>query len=122
MVMWTLGKSVISPAQRDPLSLTGTGDLGAQNGKPGSSCTKDCRKCGVCGDGHLDAGEECKLLSWPIPLGIHLGMRTRDRDADMCCKGDLGKDNGKPGASCTVDCKKCGYCGDGHQDAGEECK
>lgn len=33
-------------------------DLGVKlNGAPGSSCTKDCKKCPVCGDGNVDAGE-----------------------------------------------------------------
>lgn len=34
-------------------------DLGPElNGKPGSGCTKDCKKCGFCGDRTVDSGEE----------------------------------------------------------------
>ena len=38
------------------------GDLGDKNGAPGSDCDKYCKKVKhFCGDGYVDAGEECKF-------------------------------------------------------------
>lgn len=71
------------------------GDLGPDNGKPGSECDKHCKKTKpVCGNGKLEKGEEC----------------------------DLGLDNGKPNSGCTKDCKICAVCGNGKVEEGEECK
>lgn len=39
-------------------------DLGPElNGKEGSGCTADCRKCAtpICGDGKVDSGEEVRV-------------------------------------------------------------
>ncbi|KAK4183461.1 hypothetical protein QBC35DRAFT_443328 [Podospora australis] len=66
-------------------------DLGAENGKPGSGCSKECKKVPCCGDGKLEWPEEC----------------------------DLGADNGTPGSGCSKECKKT--CGNGIVDSGEEC-
>jgi len=49
-------------------------------------------QCAVCGNGVVEAPEEC----------------------------DAGEKNGQPGSGCSKDCKKKSYCGDGHVDEGEE--
>jgi hypothetical protein len=70
-------------------------DKGAENGKPGSGCTKDCKTEVLCGNGVLDAGEEC----------------------------DLGPKNGAPNSGCDKNCKKCPIepvCGNGIKEEGEE--
>src|SRR3569833_1416934 len=50
-------------------------------------------QCAVCGNGVVEAPEEC----------------------------DAGDKNGQPGSGCSKDCKKKSYCGAGHVDEGEEC-
>src|SRR3569833_1973520 len=49
-------------------------------------------QCAVCGNGGVEAPEEC----------------------------DAGEKNGQPGSGCSKACKKKSYCGDGHVDEGEE--
>ena len=88
-------------------------DLGPElNGKEGSGCTADCRKCpvAVCGDGKLDQGEEVRELTQSLVLLSNHGQ----------C--DLGAQNGVPGSGCDKSCKTCAVpvCGDGKLDEGEE--
>lgn len=67
------------------------------------TCSFDFSQCARCGDGQLDAGEECD--------GNAFGDRT--------CPGD------QPGLRCTFDCRidesQCPSCGNGVKDEGEEC-
>lgn len=90
-------------------------DAGKDNGKPGSGCSKDCKKTAVCGNGKKEDGEECKCL--PLDSCI----LHEEEITDIARAGDLGPNNGKPNSGCTKDCKVCAVCGNGKLEDGEEC-
>jgi len=51
---------IFPPALRPLLTRTPAGDLGKyRNGAYNEHCSTDCKLCGWCGDGHVDAGEDC---------------------------------------------------------------
>jgi len=66
------------------------------------TCTFDASGCSACGNGELDAGEECDPLAMSQPT----------------CPGDgvaVCRDN------CTIDASDCSACGNGVLDIDEEC-
>src|SRR6266536_3132915 len=103
-------------------------DLGHElNGKPNSGCSANCTIVHFCGDGHVDAGEECDLGK---ANGTPGSACTKDcRHASTCGNGkveppeqcDLGDKNGQPNSGCSCNCTIVPFCGDGHRDPGEQC-
>ena len=84
---------------------TGTLKCTSQCGIDSSGCV--CQSKPICGDGKIDAGEECD--------GNNLGGAT------CSAVGKCGKPTCK---QCKIDmnsCTACNTCGDGKIDAGEEC-
>ena len=84
---------------------TGTLKCTSQCGIDSSGCV--CQSKPICGDGKIDAGEECD--------GNNLGGAT------CSAVGKCGKPTCK---QCKIDmnsCTACSTCGDGKIDAGEEC-
>ena len=102
-------------------------DAGTMNGAPYSGCSKDCTLCGYCGDGHIDAGEECddgwrnNGQVWSKCTGqCKLVNHCKEYCHPTCGNGikeageqcDFGKKNGIPGSRCSANCTwiqaKCG--------------
>jgi large repetitive protein len=94
----------------------------------GCSCG-DSNSQGVCGDGHVDMGEECDDGNNVDGDGCSstcknemVSARCGDGHLDPGEECDDG--NTKSGDGCSATCTKestSGKCGDGHKDPGEEC-
>jgi len=97
-------------------------DDGVNDGSPGS-CEVDCSgwvPLPECGDGNLDAGEQCDEGNRNGTASSSCDARCRNRcgngvvDAGEEC--DDGVNDGSFG-TCNSDCTLAGYCGDGNRDA-----
>jgi hypothetical protein len=100
-------------------------DQGAGNGKADSGCSAKCLALGAnsvtpattCGNGDLAFNEQCDVASGSgcslecLDTGSAAGIsvcgngKVTPGDGKDC---DLGNQNGKPGASCTSDCRNAG--------------
>ena len=96
----------------------------------GCSCG-DSNTQGVCGDGHVDPGEECDDgntlsgdgCSSTCKIEMHLRPSAARRSTSIPAK-QCDDGNTVSGDGCSSTCKKespSGKCGDGHVDPGEEC-
>jgi fibro-slime domain-containing protein len=104
-------------------------DDGQNNGTPSSKCDTTCKI--KCGNGTLDAGEECDRGSVGND-GAYGGCKSNCMYAPYCGDGikqplfneacDDGLNDGSYG-TCTSTCQLAAYCGDGVLDktAGEDC-
>jgi fibro-slime domain-containing protein len=97
-------------------------DDGVNDGSPGS-CEVDCSgwvPLPNCGDGNLDAGEQCDEGNSNGTANSSCDARCRNRcgngvvDSGEEC--DDGVNDGSFG-TCNSDCTLAGYCGDGNRDA-----
>jgi fibro-slime domain-containing protein len=97
-------------------------DDGVNDGSPGS-CDENCDgwvPLPECGDGNLDAGEQCDEGNGNGTAGSDCDARCRHRcgngvvDSGEEC--DDGVNDGSFG-TCKADCTLAGYCGDGTRDA-----
>jgi fibro-slime domain-containing protein len=104
-------------------------DDGQNNGGPTSSCDQSCAV--KCGNGKLDAGEQCDDGT-AKNTGAYGACNAQCKKAPYCGDGvkqaeygeacDDGLNDGSYG-TCTSTCKLASYCGDGALDAaaGEKC-
>ncbi|HYO95919.1 MAG TPA: hypothetical protein VER33_15480, partial [Polyangiaceae bacterium] len=101
-------------------------DDGDNNGEPGSS-SEDCSTpipLPRCGNGRLDANEECDegasngTVASNCDLRCHIRCGNGVRDAGEEC--DDGVNDGSYG-TCNPDCSVAGFCGDGVKSGLEQC-
>ncbi len=108
-------------------------DIGQLNGQTGQNCTTTCQRLIVptCGNGRIDAGEECDDANTRNSDGCNAQCRL---ERGICGDGvintalgeqcDLGSGNGRTGADCDVFCRwvRLQQCGDRIVDqATEQC-
>ena len=107
----TLGCGPVTGACGDGIVQVALGeqcDDGINNGSPNSNCDNNCQLVGqaTCGDGVVDAGEECDGNNLEGPSCTTQGLSG----------GTLGCD-----ANCTFDLSLCTGCGNNVQEVGEQC-
>ncbi len=93
--------------------------FGSPVGSPGETCRMDCT---YCGDGVLDAGEDCDDGNEIDGDGCNSLCQFVCGDGALNVPGETcdppGSAVGSPGETCRMDCT---YCGDGVLDSGEDC-
>jgi cysteine-rich repeat protein len=92
----------------------------------GERCTLLGRTAATCGNGTLEAGEECEKVNgtWPVACKVPGIAATDSGIADdrgcVWLGAEIARRNLNGTVACTAD-NMSGCCGNGKQDAGEEC-